>query len=195
MIRAIIFDCFGVLYRDASWNFYEREVKNYDALRPQLIDLNKQSDYGLISKKEWKSAIAEVTGLDEDFVATNVQGVHDRNEQLLEMVKSYRKKYKIGMLSNIGEGAMDEFFSPHERALLFDAVVLSSDVGTVKPNPEIFTIMADRLGVKPWECIMVDDIADNCHGAEYAGMSAVQFHTNDQVAHELTELLKKGDNA
>lgn len=190
MIRAVIFDCFGVLHVDASHAFYEKYVPNYGELRPRLIELNTQSDYGLISQDEWKEQVAEATGLDIALVRREIQGQHQRNEELIEYVGKLRAQgLLVGMLSNIGTGAMDQFFSPEERRERFDAVVLSSEVGLTKPHPEIFKLMAERLGVATGECVMIDDLAANCEGADAVGMKSIHFTTNETLKEALSKLL------
>lgn len=195
MITAVIFDCFGVLYLDASKHFYEHHIPQYEKLWPQLMELNKQSDYGLITQDELVDGVVELTGAERDFVADNIRGVHQRNEKLLEFAESLRPKYKLGMLSNIGPGAMDSFFSPRERDELFDAVILSGDVGVVKPNPAIYELMAEQLSVSTRECVMIDDIEDNCAGADAAGMRAIHYRSNPQVKRDLAELLEETGSA
>lgn len=190
MVKALIFDCFGVLYVDASHDFYQRQVPHYAALRPQLLELNRASDYGLITQAEWVSQVAEVTGLSPEHVRKNIQGTQVRNQALLEYTQRLRRDYRLGMLSNIGMGAMDTFFSPSDRQQLFDAVVLSSEVGLTKPHPEIFHIMASRLGCEVGECVMIDDLEENCAGADAAGMRAVQYVSNAQIMDDLRALLE-----
>ncbi len=189
--RAVIFDCFGVLYVDASHAFYETRVPNYRQLKPRLDELNAQSDYGLIDQTEWYQQVAEVTGLDEADVRAGIQSEHQRNETLLAYSQQLRSQgVLVGMLSNIGTGAMDQFFTPQERAELFDAVVLSGEEMMTKPNPAIFTLMAERLGVAPGDCVMIDDIAGNCAGADAAGMRAIQFRDSQQTISEVTLFLQ-----
>jgi len=53
---------------------------------------------------------------------------------------------------------MDDFFSATERAQFFDAVVLSGEENLTKPHPHIFELVAARLGLRPDECVMIDDI-------------------------------------
>lgn len=189
MIRAIIFDCFGVLYLDASRHFYEHNIPNYEALLPQLLELEKASDYGLISFDELVDGVAELTGAEREFVAANIRGVHKCNHTLLEYAENLRRDYKLGMCSNISPGAMDAFFAPDERDELFDVVVLSGDVGMVKPNPAIFRLVAERLECDPRECIMIDDIEENCSGADAAGMRTIHYQSNTQMMRELTALI------
>jgi epoxide hydrolase-like predicted phosphatase len=189
VIRGIIFDCFGVLYLDASRHFYERHVPEYERLRPELMSLNKAYDYGLLSQNELDQAVADLTGLELPFVSEHIQGVHQRNKQLLDYAQTLRPHYKIGMLSNIGIGAMDTFFNPIERKDLFDAVVLSGEESLTKPHPHIFQITAERLGLHPDECVMVDDIDENCSGADAAGMHSILYQSNAQIKADLEALI------
>lgn len=189
-VKAIIFDCFGVLYRDSSRDFYEQQVPRYAELRPQLTDLNKMADYGLITQDEWFRQVADVTGFPLAQVREYIQSEQVRNQALLEYMQGLRPSYKVGLLSNIGIGVMDQFFPPDERAQLFDTVVLSGEVGLIKPHPEIFHIAAERLGYAPGECVMIDDREDNCSGADAAGMQAIFYQDNHQLQQDLTLLLE-----
>lgn len=192
MKQAVIFDCFGVLYVDASHAFYEQSVPNYEKLRPQLMELNSQSDYGLITQQQWIKQVAEITGLALDEVAQKIQATHVRNQTLIDYAQQLRGEgVLVGMLSNIGPGAMDSFFSLEERQTLFDGVVLSGEEMVTKPSPVIFEIMAERIGVAPGDCIMIDDIEDNCAGADAAGMRAVHYRHNQQTIREVSAILQK----
>lgn len=56
---------------------------------------------------------------------------------------------------------------------LFDEVVISGEVGLRKPEPEIYRLAAERLGVPPAHCVFVDDLAPNIRGAAAVGMIGV----------------------
>jgi epoxide hydrolase-like predicted phosphatase len=56
---------------------------------------------------------------------------------------------------------------------LFDAVVISAEVGLRKPDPEIYLLAAERIGVGPAECVFVDDLLHNADGARAVGMEAL----------------------
>lgn len=189
MIRAVIFDCFGVLYVDASHHFYEHNIANYERLRPQLNDLNRAYDIGLLSQAMLNQEVAALSGLAIDFVAQHIQGVHKRNDALLDYSQSLRVDYSVGMLSNIGIDGMNSFFSLTERETLFDSVVLSSEVRLVKPDPAIYELMATQLGLTPEECVMIDDVEANIVGAQQAGMQGVVYRSNQQTIREVAQLL------
>lgn len=188
MIRGIIFDCFGVLYVDATHHFYEQYIKDYEQLRPQLSELNRAYDIGLLSQAQLNQEVADLSGLDVDLVNAHILGVHQRNLGLLEYAESLRADYKVGMLSNIGIDGMNSFFAAEERTRLFDAVVLSSEVQLVKPDPRIFELMATRLGLLPEECVMIDDVEANIMGAREAGMQGIVYQSNQQTIRQLEQL-------
>ena len=71
----------------------------------------------------------------------------------------------------------------------FEMVVGSGDVGIMKPDPRIYQIALDRLGVAPEESVFVDDFIENIHGALGMGMHAVHFQSREQTIQELGQLL------
>jgi putative hydrolase of the HAD superfamily len=73
-------------------------------------------------------------------------------------------------------------------AELFDDVVISAEVGLHKPQPDIYRLAAERLEVQPAECIFVDDLRENCEGAEAVGMTAIRFRDPQQTIGRLAEL-------
>lgn len=195
MIRAVIFDCFGVLEVDASHYFFEHTVPNHDALMPQLLDLNKAVDLGLVTRHEWLEHVAEVVNMTPAAVAAGVDAAHRRNTALVEYAQTLRSDYKLGLCSNIGPGGLDERFSPTEQAALFDVVVCSGDVGVAKPDERIYQVVADQLGVQANECVMIDDSEDNCRGAEAAGMYSIVYQSNGQLKRNLVALLEETQRA
>jgi putative hydrolase of the HAD superfamily len=177
MIRGIIFDCFGVLYGGS-----------YQALRemcpPQLLDdlrdYNRQADYGFITSEEYIRGVAELLGKTADEVAYIFHQKHVRNDALIEYLATLRGPYKTALLSNVSNDVVERLFEAGELERLFDATVLSYQEHVVKPNPAAFMLAAQRLGLRPEECIMVDDLMENCDGAEAAGMDVV-LHTSNQI--------------
>jgi putative hydrolase of the HAD superfamily len=72
---------------------------------------------------------------------------------------------------------------------LFEAIVISGDVGMHKPEPAIYMLGAERLGLRPEECVFVDDLRENCQGAEEVGMTAILHRGADSTLPELEKLL------
>lgn len=185
-IKAIVFDCFGVLYTDTKQSLLDTVAGDK---RQELSDLFTSNNYGYFSRQEYLKQVAEIVGKTESETEEYISHEHQLNSTLMALISEQLKKhYKIGLLSNIGQGWVDEFFSKHQLHELFDEVVLSGDEGLVKPNPAIFELMAQRLGLKTDECIMIDDIQRNCEGAQDAGMYSIHYVSNGQLLEKLQQL-------
>lgn len=191
MIRAVIFDCFGVLYVDSSHYFYQREIASLPDIEQEVHDLHKRYDRGWMSFEQYTAEIAELAGLGVDYVRENIHGHVKLNQQLLDYSQGLRASYQLALLSNVGPGAMERYFTSQQQAKLFDAVVLSSDVGLAKPDPAIYQLTAERLGVDTSQCLMIDDAEVNCDGARRAGMMAVLYDGTTQSQASIETLLKK----
>jgi epoxide hydrolase-like predicted phosphatase len=90
-----------------------------------------------------------------------------------------------GMLSNAwGDGYPRELFPE-----LFDAVVISSEVGMRKPEPRIFQHAAGLLGLEPTACIFIDDIEANVAAAEQVGFTGVLHREPEHTIERVTDLL------
>lgn len=188
MIRALIFDCFGVLYNEGKAHLMSLcPPDKIDELR----SLYYQSDYGFISREEFVTAVAELIGLSVDEYVRREGGEYVRNEPLFEFIRSKKSHYKTGILSNVGEEFLGSLISPIEQSELFDEVVLSSSVGMIKPAKEIYELMATRLELAPEECVFIDDIPSNVDGAKLAGMKSVLYTTNHQLEVDLRDILEQ----
>ena len=97
-------------------------------------------------------------------------------EQTIELVKELKGEYKLGMLTNVpSRYSLDQRFSPGELDELFDVVVASGEVGWDKPAPEIYTMTAEKLAVRPDECLFIDDIPAFTAVAEALGMKSFTY--------------------
>jgi HAD hydrolase, family IA, variant 3 len=189
MIRAVIFDCFGVLY---GGSIEVLMASSPPDRRAELEDINKQSDYGYISRQEFITEVALLVEQTPAQIAALLEQAHVRNSELIAMIHALRQRYpaiKVGLLSNVGSDTIERLFTPDELRQLFDAVVLSYAEHVAKPSREAFELAADRLGVSPGQCVMIDDRLDNCSGAEAAGMRAILHIANSRTMAELEELL------
>lgn len=185
MIRGVIFDCFGVLYRGSLTHLAELVPPER---RQDVHDLSHASDYGYIEHDEYFVRLGELVGKPAKEVEAIIRARHIRNDLLIDLIRELKPHYKIGLLSNVGRGVMDELFPPEERAGLFDAVVLSSDIGMVKPHPEIYEYTLQRLGVMAEESVMIDDLVDNIDGARQVGMQGIVYESPEQLRRQLAQL-------
>jgi putative hydrolase of the HAD superfamily len=71
----------------------------------------------------------------------------------------------------------------------FDEMVISAEVGLVKPDPRIYQLAVDRLGVAPADAVFIDDFSRNVEGAQAVGLHAIHFRNPQQARRELEDLL------
>ncbi len=135
MIKAIIFDCYGVLVEE-SWNafkvshFQENEVKFKESERAMNI-----SNEGKISYQQFLSMVGELAGISTGEVEAELRQ-NAPNHRLFELIATLKETYKIGLLSNVASNFLDQLFTP-EHLSMFDEIALSCDLGLIKPDPKI----------------------------------------------------------
>lgn len=190
MIKAIIFDCFGVLTTDLWLQFKDKYFDDKPELAKQASDMNRQADRGLLSEDELIEKVAALAGVEAKDV-NFLPGSSAANELLFDYIRDELKpNYKLGILSNASGNFLDRLFAK-DQVQLFDEVVLSSDVGVVKPQPEIYELTANKLNVKPEECVFVDDREVYCEAAREVGMRAVCYQSFSQFINDLEQLLSR----
>lgn len=188
-VKAVVFDCFGVLASSARAAL----INKYPQFETQIDDILHQADYGLISTHQQLSQmLMEQLGVSPKEVESYFWNISVRDEAVINWVKGLKSlgKYKIGMISNVGPEMFEKFFDKAEQKEMFDQVILSKDVGMAKPDVAIFELAAQRLVVKPSECVMIDDTPLNIEAAINAGMQGIQFITLGQARDELNQILE-----
>lgn len=186
MIKAILFDCFGVLYEGSL----EVLAGMAPAENRQAVhDANIAKDYGYIDYHEYLLRLAELIGITAPEVDDIIAKHHVPNRELIAYAEQLKEGHTTALLSNIGNQVMDRLFDGRVEEA-FNHVFLSYKIGLAKPNPEIFIYAAKKLGVSPEECVMIDDIADNCEGAEVVGMHSIQHTSNATTIEKLQKLLE-----
>jgi len=186
-IKAIIFDCFGVLIVAGHVLMYQ----NYPQFQSEFRNLQDQSDLGKLSRQQFNEAVSKLIGLSPSEVDRQYWSINRFNQLTIDWVRDLKisGKYKIGLLSNISRDWMDVSLPVFKREKLFDEMILSGDINIIKPDPRIFKLMADRFGVLPSECVMIDDVSANIEGAKLAGMQGIVYASVDQAKAELNNLL------
>ena len=121
---------------------------------------------------DWKLTALDIARLADDFTDNiNRYGLF---EDVAPWLKRWKSQYSLGMLSD-AMPSLVRFMDQWGLLSLFDATVISTQVGAIKPDPKMYDAILQRLNADPSDCLFVDDRAVNLEGAIAAGMKAVQM--------------------
>ena len=190
MIKAIIFDCFGVLVTDsldAIINSNDLSEIQRDEIKSYVTAANK----GSISVAEYRSEVANILNMEHKDLNSAIKNGEIKDENLLEYIRELKKEYKIGLLSNVTSmDSLKSRFAENELEDNFDVVVASGQIGYAKPEAEAYEITVDKLGVFLSECVMIDDREEYVNAAVGIGMKGIVYTGMIDLKKELKDILK-----
>ncbi|WP_050796050.1 HAD family hydrolase [Parafrankia sp. EUN1f] len=103
------------------------------------------------------------------------------NVELFEWFRGLRPRFRTGILSNSFVGAREREQERYGFADVTDVIVYSHEVGFAKPDPRVYALTCERLGVDPGGVVFLDDAPAAVEGARAAGWQAVLFGTTAQA--------------
>ena len=103
-------------------------------------------------------------------------------------MRGLRKQVKVGLISNAWSG-LRPWIINKKLADVFDAVTISAEARVAKPDPRIYGMALEALGVAPAEAVFLDDFQDNVTGARAVGMQAIPFNQPEQALDQLNHIL------
>jgi putative hydrolase of the HAD superfamily len=152
--------------------------------RALLIDF----ECGRIEEADFEPRLAVALGVAEHVGLIDRLFAGSKLNRL--MVAGVRRLHDAGVRTGLVSNSWGTRRYPHELiAELFDGVVISGDEGFRKPDPRMYELGAERIGVAPADCIFVDDLAFNLDPALELGMAVVHHTTAAETLGELDGLL------
>jgi len=204
MIEAVLWDFGGVLTTSPfeAFNRFESErgiqrdfIRTINATNPQAnawarfesskIDLD---EFDLAFAEESTAAGHRITG--REVVALLSGEIRPR---MVAALRHCKEHFSVACITNnVKSGTGPAMARDAERAkevqsvmALFDLVVESSVEGIRKPNPQIYQLTCDRLGVVPAHAVFLDDLGINLKPARELGMSTIKVLDEDQAIEDL----------
>jgi 2-haloacid dehalogenase len=197
-IKAIIFDFGNVLL---EWNpryVYERFFPNDSEglerfLREvNFMEWNSHQDKGRPFTEGVASLSKEFphySHLIQAYQDHWVDSLGDSLDGTVEILKELKQAgFPLYGLSNWSAETFPHAREKHDFFDLLDDMVISGEVGHVKPHPEIFQILLDRIGRPANECLFIDDALANIEQAQKMGFVTIHFQSSEQLRDVLQEL-------
>ncbi len=197
-IRAVFFDFGGVIMRTEfqapRQHLAERFRMDYDDIDKVVFgsESARRASVGKITEethwlevlKRFRQPATEMDTFKNEFFGGDVI---DRS--VVEYIRSSRGKFHTGLISNAWSG-LREFLVREKIIDVFDTVVISAEVGVVKPSAKIYEVALQQARVKASEAVFVDDVAANIEGCEEVGMIGILFKDPLETINKLSRLLK-----
>ena len=199
-IRVVVFDIGGVLEITPDLGIHRlwetRLGLPAGEMDKRMADVWMRGSIGAISLKDVHQAIKDRLGLDEPRLAAYMADVWreylgSANTELIDYARRLRPRYRTGIVSNSFVGAREREQAAYGFEDLVDEIVYSHEVGMSKPDPRIYALVCERLGVRPREMIFLDDAQACVAGANEAGIHAIHYRNNAQAIEEIEALLTR----
>jgi len=183
-----VFDSFRTFCADEELD--PDTIKQLFREDPRALECVRGLERGELTEAQFADRFGELLELDEarrDGLVDRMFGHITPDDEMVEALRRARAQgVRTGLISNsMGAGRYDRSTFPE----LFDGVVISGDEGMHKPEPAIYELGAERVGLPPADCVFVDDLRENCEGAEAVGMTAVLHRGAERTLPRLEELL------
>lgn len=180
--RALIFDWGGVFTRSAPGSARRAFERRLGLAPGGLGSFFDEEPWLLFStgrqaQTEFWNNVCETFPIRPDPITAQALWTHlfeapEVRAELVRLLPTLRQHARIGLLSNAGPGLRRLI---GEIGELFDDIVISAEVGTRKPEPDIYRLSLRNLGVDPAEALFVDDLLRNVEAARLVGLETHHF--------------------
>ncbi len=197
MRRAIISDMGQVVLWFDNRVFYRRlaeasplgeeEIRQLMRDHFELVEL---LDTGRIKPQEFYAKVISATRANlnyEDFYAAYCD-VFSPNQPVIEILKRARRSCRLLLLSNTDQARFSYIQQHFPEAMIFDSLILSYEVGLMKPHPQIYRIALEAAGTWPEETIFIDDLEENVRAAQTLGIKTILYRPETDLEKELRSL-------
>jgi putative hydrolase of the HAD superfamily len=158
---------------------------------PRGQDLYRRLELGEISQAEWNEGFGALLGVDPgDLMGRLLYDLFPAYDVLRVAREARAAGIRTAVLSNSLGRAPHDPYAPYYLPGNFDVTVLSADCGVRKPDPAIYKLVLDQLGVPAERCVFADDTEENLWTAYQLGMTVIHALDEQQTAAVLRELLE-----
>lgn len=177
-MKAIILDMYGVIVKQTGDEFVPYVQQTFPELdSEEIIEPWNKANMGEVSSLEiWTAA-----GFQGDLekIERNYLNTIELNDGFLDFMKAIRKEYKLAIISNDSSRWSKYLREKFNINQYFDAISISGDLKTRKPDERIFRLTMEKLAVNAAECLYVDDRRGYLGAASKLGMNTILFNSRN----------------
>lgn len=206
-IRAVVFDIGGILEvipegGDPATRFpaLDEEWNARLGLPPGHLTrcfeaVAADGAFGRCTYEEWCARFRATLGMSQaDFDAYMAAFwdiyMGNPNEELIAYFRGLRPRCHTAILSNSFVGAREQEEKRYGFTSMVDVAIYTHEEGIRKPEPRIYAILCERLGLRPEEIVFLDDVEANVAAARALGIHAILFHDNAQAIADVQTCLE-----
>ncbi|MBZ1345440.1 MAG: HAD family phosphatase [Candidatus Nealsonbacteria bacterium] len=197
MIKAILFDVGEVLLSNPFEEVFQKIADKLKieagALNEFRLEYHQRLTTGRISVECFLTKLREKFNLDikeeeiKKIWEESYLEVRTLNQELLEIVKKLKKKYRVGLISNIYDFCA-KINAERGFGVAFEPAIMSYEVGLAKPEKEIFELALKRLNLEADECVFIDNKEKNLESPRKMGFKVFHFQNNAQLIDDFKRL-------
>ena len=197
MIRTIIFDIGNVLtvfgWKDFLRSFgFDAETEEKVGRATMDSQFWNEFDRGQLTDEQMLAGfIRNDPSVEKEIrqIFANLHGILTKADYAIPWIRELKEKgYQVLVLSNFSDKVARENPDALDFLEYVDGGILSYRDGVIKPDPAIYRLLIDRYGLKPEECVFLDDIRKNLDAAKKFGIHTILFQNVDQAKEELKKL-------
>ncbi len=206
-LSAILWD-FGGVFTSSPFENFNRLEEQYGAPKDFIRQVNStnpnenawaQFESNSVSLEEFD----ELFGRESKNLGFEIPGKEvinilsgDLRPRMVEVLKICKRHFKVGCITNNVKAGKGPSMTQNEAKAnqinsvmdLFDVIIESSVVGVRKPNPAIYQMACETLGVRPEDCAFIDDLGINLKPAKSMGMRTIKVINEAQAIKDLASV-------
>jgi len=201
-IRAVIFDFGGVLYRTPSTGYIKKVVRFFGVRNTGPISMVMSSPLesplvmdlmtGRLPEHELWMQLARDLRLHPRIVRfLRGRGFAQQrfDREMADFLAGLRPRFRTAILTNAGSEFRTTFGQIFALENYVDQLIISAEEGIAKPDPRLYELALERMGVRPEEAVFVDDLPENIAGAREVGLNALLHQNTIHTIEAIKKLL------